>query len=389
MNMSEDVTAVSMQVSEKAAEAALSAFKSVLDSVGRLFRELLGMEHDRARAKAQMKAAKGGAQAPEKTKPPNVSATNLTGIKPGEVSMKDLAENARNTGEAISIAQNGFSQEDRRAIARTAKKYGIPVAFTNTKGKNNLYANVRSGDLPIFKQICTECVKERIAVEPETLGNFKVQSWEVPHLTAMLKAHDLPAVFVETKNGDQYCLHDVKHQDAVRIVREEFVAKCRDVEKSFSFDKDENGFYTLKDLHSGREVSFDQIPDKATVSQQIQTQFGYDPVKADLAASKFGEDSLKGRQKERYFSGSAQNEFSRIEANVTLESESLYAKPFGCWYEQPKKDEVPRVVFRDEKGKYAVLGYYQSASAQYFVCHHRSERRNLSGYGEAAARSRL
>ena len=75
MNMSEDVTAVSMQVSEKAAEAALSAFKSVLDSVGRLFRELLGMEHDRARARAQMKAAKSGSQSPEKTKPPNVSAT--------------------------------------------------------------------------------------------------------------------------------------------------------------------------------------------------------------------------------------------------------------------------------------------------------------------------
>ena len=34
MNMSEDVTAVSMQVSEKAADAALAAFKSVLDSVG-------------------------------------------------------------------------------------------------------------------------------------------------------------------------------------------------------------------------------------------------------------------------------------------------------------------------------------------------------------------
>ena len=355
MNMSEDVTAVSMQVSEKAAEAALSAFKSVLDSVGRLFRELLGIEHDRARAKAQMKAAKGDAHTPEKTKPPNVSATNLTGIKPGEVSLKDLAENARNTGEALSVAQNGFSQEDRKAIAHTAKKYGIPVAFSNTKGKNNLYANVRSGDLPIFKQICTECIKEKIAVQPETLGNFKVQPWEVPHLTAMLKAHDLPAVFVETKSGDQYCLHDVKHQDAVRIVREEFVAKCKEIEKQFSFDKDENGFYTLKDLHSGKEVSFDQIPDKAIVSQQIQSQFGYDPVKADLAAAKFGEEALKGKQKERYFSGSAQNEFSRIEGNVTLEGESLFAKPFGCWYVQPKKDEKPRVVFRDQSGKYAVL----------------------------------
>ena len=354
MNMSEDVTAVSMQVSEKAAEAALSAFKSVLDFVGRLFRELLGMEHDRARAKAQIKASKGSAVS-EKTKPPNVTATNLTGIKPGEVSLKDLAENARETGEALSVSQHGFSQEDRKAIARTAKKYGIPVAFSNTKGKNKLYANVRSGDLPIFKQICTECVKEKISMRPETLGNFKVQPWEMPYLTAMLKVHDLPAVFVETKSGEQYCLHDLKHQDAVRIVREEFVAKCKEIEKNFSFDKDENGFYTLKDLHSGREVSFDQIPDKATVSQQIQTQFGYDSVKADLAAAKFGEEALKGKQKERYFSASAQNEFSRIESNVTLEGESLHAKPFGCWYVQPKKDEKPRVVFRDQSGKYAVL----------------------------------
>lgn len=352
MNMSEDVTAVSMQVSEKAAEAALAGFKSILDSVGRLFRELLGMEHDRARAKAQIKASGGRGLDKAKT---GVTSTNLTNIKPGEVSLKDLAENARNIGESLSVSQHGISKEDRKAIARAAKKYGIPVAFSNTKGKNNLYANVRSGDLPIFKQICTECVKEKIAVQPETLGNFKVQPWEVPHLTAMLKAHDLPAVFVETKSGDQYCLHDVKHQDAVRIVREEFVAKCKEIEKQFSFDKDENGFYTLKDLRSGREISFDEIPDKAAVSQQIQTQFGYDPVKADLAAAKFGEEALKGKQKERYFSGSAQNEFSRIESNVTLEGESLHAKPFGCWYVQPKKDEKPRVVFRDQSGKYAVL----------------------------------
>ena len=108
--MSEDVTAVSMQVSEKAAEAALSAFKSVLDSVGRLFRELLGMEHDRARARAQMKAAKGGSQAPEKTKPPNVSATNLTGIKPGEV--------CKTSGRRVDCPRGvcGEMQGDRKAV---------------------------------------------------------------------------------------------------------------------------------------------------------------------------------------------------------------------------------------------------------------------------------
>ncbi len=355
MNMSEDVTAVSMQVSEKAAEAALAGFKSVLDSVGRLFRELLGMEHDRARAKAQIKASKSSGQGADKGKQRELTSTNLTSIKPGEVSLKDLAENARSTGESLSVSQHGFSQEDRKAIARAAKKYGIPVAFSNTKGKNNLYANVRSGDLPIFKQICTECIREKIAEKPETLGNFKVQPWEVPHLTAMLKAHDLPAVFVETKNGEQYCLHDVKHADAVRIVREEFVAKCKEIEKQFSFDCDEAGFYTLKDLHSGKEISFDQVPDKATLSRQIQAQFGYDSVKADLAAAKFAEESLQGKEKQQFFSGSAQQEFSRIEANVTLEGEIVYAKPYSCWYVQPKKDEKPRVVFRDHDGSFAIL----------------------------------
>ena len=29
----------------------------------------------------------------------------------------------------------------------------IPIAFSGEKGKNNLYANVRSVDLPIFKQM--------------------------------------------------------------------------------------------------------------------------------------------------------------------------------------------------------------------------------------------
>ncbi len=351
MNMSEDVTAVSMQVSEKAAEAALSAFKSVLDSIGRLFRELLGMEHDRARTKAQVKAAKGG-YAGESA---GLTATNLTGIKPGEVSLKELAENARKTGESLSVAEHGFSQEDRKAIAHTARKYGIPVAFSNTKGKNNLYANVRTGDLPIFKQICTECIKDKIAAQPETLGNFKVQPWEVPYLTDALKAHDLPAVFVETKNGEQYCLHDVRQKDAVRIVREDFVAKCKEVESDFSYDRDGEGFYTLKDRRSGHEISFDEVSDRSQVSRQMQAEFGYDPLKADLAAAKFGEGALRGKQKERYFSSSAQNEFSRIDSNVTLKGESVYASPYSCWHMTPKKDEIPRVVFRGQDGKFAAL----------------------------------
>ncbi len=350
VNMSEDVTAVSMQVTEKAAETAFSAIKSVINSIGRLFRELLGIEHDRARAKAQIKAANAGGQTGAA-----VTATDLTGIKPGEVTLKDLSENARKNGDSLSVSQHGITNEDRKAIARAAKKYGIPVAFSGEKGKNNLYANVRSSDLPIFRQICTECVRDKIAEQPEALGSFKVQPWELPYLTAALNAHDLPASFAEMKNGDLLCLHDRKYEDAVRIVREDFVQKCREIESDFSFERDGEGFCTLKDRHSGREISFDEISDRSEISRQIQTQFGYDPVKADLAASKFGEEALTGRQKERYFSSSAQNDFSRIDSNVQLEGESVYAKPFSCWHLQPKQDEIPRIVYRGQDGRFAVL----------------------------------
>lgn len=52
------------------------------------------------------------------------------------------------------------------------------------------------------------------------------------------------------------------------------------VEKQFSLDKDENGFYTLKDLHSGREISFDEIPDDTdhTLQRTAQQCFPQKPI---------------------------------------------------------------------------------------------------------------
>lgn len=175
MNMSEDVTAVSMQVSEKAAEAALSAFKSVLDSVGRLFRELLGMEHDRARAKAQIKAANGGRRGADRSKPPDVTATNLIGIKPGEVSLKDLAENARNTGESLSVSQHGIRDSiDRNNMKLTSKamniltKYGVTAE--EAKAESIAAFSERVALVQELNAISDE-IKE-LEERPETLRKF-------------------------------------------------------------------------------------------------------------------------------------------------------------------------------------------------------------------------
>ncbi|MBR3418622.1 MAG: hypothetical protein IKG82_08030 [Oscillospiraceae bacterium] len=53
--------------------------------------------------------------------------------------------------------------------------------------------------MPIFKQICTECIKEKIAAQPETLGNFKVlYSAQEPVVTS----EEIPASYEDILEMD-------------------------------------------------------------------------------------------------------------------------------------------------------------------------------------------
>lgn len=337
MNMSDDVSSATLQVSMKAAEQTIEttghALDRMLDQIAKLLQAL---------------SAKKAANK-------NLKATDLTDIKPGEVSVRELITSAKQTRDTLSTSEHGLTAADKKIILRKAKEYGIPVAFTGDKGKDNLYANVRTNDLSIFRQICTDMMKEKLAKRPEELGNFKTQEWEIPFIAAELKRHDLSAQFGKTNSGEHFALYDKVDEKAILIARGEFIRKCNELQNQMNVDKDENGFFTIKDLHTGREVSFDQSMAHAELSRQLQQQFDYDENKANIACAKFGEENLQGEEKQRFFSSNPQNDFSKIDSNITVEGEHILVKPYDCWRITPKSDHVPKIVFRDANGNLAIV----------------------------------
>lgn len=343
MSMSDEVAGATIQVSMHAAE-------KVVDIAGKTINDLM----DTIAKLLQALAAHRSGNTSGKDK---VQKTDLTDIKPGTVKIKDLIANARKNGDSIATSDHGLTAEDKKYITKKAKEYGIPVAFTGDKGKDNLYATVRKNDLPILERICTDMMKDKLAQRPQELGNFKVQAWEIPFITSELNKHDLSAQFGKTENGEHFCLYEKADEKAILIARGEFVRKSEEIKKELMMDKDENGYLTIKDIRSGKEISFeaDAIPSREALSAQIQKQFGYDENKADIACAKFGEEQLQGADKRKFFSSDPQQAFSKVDTNINLEGESVLVKPYTCWRVTPKKDSVPRFVYQDTDGKFAVL----------------------------------
>lgn len=340
MSMGDDVASATMQVSMKAAEAAIDTVSKTVDRTIDNIAKLLQV----------LAANRGGGRSKK-----DVKGTDLTDIKSGEVKMKDLLANARKLGENITSSDHALTQADMKYVAKKAKEYGIPVSFTRGKDKDNIYASVRSGDLPILQRICTDMMRDKLAERPQELGNFKVKEWEIPYITAELNKHDLAAQFGKTKDGECFCLYEKADEKAIMIARNEFVRKCEEVKKEFTFDRNEDGFFTIKDLHSGREISFDEPPTQEELSAMMQEQFGCDENKANIACAKFGEEMLQGEAKQKFFSTQPTDAFSEVKTNITVEGEDILTKPYTCLRVTPKSDGIPRIVYQDADGNFAVL----------------------------------
>ena len=344
--MSDEITSATLQMTGKAVEVGSLAVQKSIEIIAMLLKEL---------AQAAQRHGQRQNEKQKVSKNQDVTSTDLTDIKPGAVSMKELVKNAKANKDTISFSEQAITKDDMKYLSKKAKEYQIPIAFTGSKGKDNVYANVRSSDLPAFQHICTEMMKDKLAERPQQMGNFKVQEWEMSFITHELNKHDLSASFGKTKAGNCICLYEKKDEKAILIARDEFVRKCKDVEKELQIGKDDEGFYRIENRLTGRKITFDKVPSKAELTDMMQERFGYDENKAALASAKFGEKTLTGADKAKYFSNDPQNAFSEIHANVELKGESIYAKDYSCWYLKTKADKMPKVVYQDKEGNFAVL----------------------------------
>ena len=338
MNMSDDVSGavvgMSTNVAQKGIEVGQKTVNDAIDNVAKLLQALF------------TKRASGQGE---------VTSSNMTDIKPGEVGIDELITNARKDGDTV-VSTDGYSKADMKLITKKCEEFGIPVAFTNKKDADNICAHVRGSEKSIFERISTDIIKDKLADRPQELDNFKAERWEIDGIHRELSKHDLNANWGKTKDGEYFCLFEKTDRKAVLMARSEFIRKCGEVENDLTITKDnEHGMFTLTDEKSGKEISFDDIPSKNELSETFQSNFGYDENKAEIACGKFGETQLDGADKREFFSDNPQNEFSKIENHIELKGENILVKDYDCLRVTPKADGVPCLVFRDENNNFAVL----------------------------------
>ena len=334
MNMSDDIAGAVVQVSTKSIEEAAHISTSTMEAIMKLLRFIAESRKER-----NIKT--------------DVRNEEINDIKSGKVSTKELMEHCRKNHEKLVSSEHGITKDEVAIFASKAKKCGIPISFRNEKGHDNVYINLRESDVPIFKQLYTEVIKEKLQVRPQELRNYKCKEWEIPYLNAELKNHDLSVQFAKTTSGDFIAIYDAKDAKAIEIARSEFVRKANEVEK-ITFSKDDKGFYAVKDGLTGVEVPINDAPDKKYVSRELQRKFGYDKNKADIAAQKFGAEMLAGSEKQKYFSDDPISDFSYV-SKVSWKDEDVMTKAYECFYVTPKEDGISRIVYQDNEGRFAVL----------------------------------
>ena len=235
MNMSDDIAGAVINVSGRGVSEAARSARVMLEAILRLLR-YLAKSRQMSKEKKQL----------------DIQNKKILDIKGGKVSVKELLEHCTKNRDQLVSSEHGMTKEDAALLVAKAKKCGIPLALRSEKGKDNVYISFRQSDTPMFRQLSTELIKEKLETRPQELANFKCKEWEIPFINAELKQHDLSAQFAQTKSGEYLAIYERKDAKAIEIARSEFVRKANEVENSIEFSKDKDGFYNITDKISGQ-----------------------------------------------------------------------------------------------------------------------------------------
>ncbi|MBR3536220.1 MAG: hypothetical protein IKN85_10380 [Oscillospiraceae bacterium] len=330
----DDLASVSLQMSMTVAQTAGSVVREIIADLLKMLQAQ--REYNLRQSELQLR-----------------SGIDTSPLKGGEVRVRDLMDSARKNADSVSMSEHSISESDKNKLTGLADQYGIPIAFTK-RGEDSYMAHVRGRDVPVLKEMLTDLMQDKIN-QKQSIGNFKLQKWEIPFLTNELNHYQLNAQFGQTKKGDYFCMYDKQDEKAVLIARSEFHRKYKEVRDNFTASKDEQGFFVLKDKASGKEITFDDTQKSCReISAALQENFGYDKNKADIAAAKFGEENLQGKFKRNYFDNPI-NDTKSITTNIAFADENAYTEQYTCMRVVPKTDSTQRVIFADNDGRFAVL----------------------------------
>lgn len=341
----DEVTSATISVAAKSADIAI---KSV-DLIFKLLQALARTSETKLRLEEAKEARKARKQATVTSK----DITKAISLKGGEVDLKNLLKNAKYNHDTVIPISDGLTDSDKKFINTQAKKFDVAIAFDKKDGL--FYPIIKGQDKEVYKHICTDLIKNKLANNAtKEYTNIALQDWEVPFTSELLNKYNISAQFGQTAEGHHFCLYQTADDAIVKLARNEF-KRMHDEVKAIDISENEDFFIVQdKNGHSVKFVKTD-LPDSDNVTESIQKEFNFDETKSKLLSARFGENYLSGEEKEKFFSNDIKSKFSSIKTDCVLEGESVLVKPFDCLRVKPKTDDIPKIVFTDEKQNFVVL----------------------------------
>lgn len=335
MAMGDEVTSATLNVGMHFANHSIDVIAKLLTSIAHIAQDV-----NRARLARQNSNQ-------------NVTSKDIS-LGGGEVKLTELIKNAKKNRDTVIPIKDGLTENDRKFVLSKAKQYNLPVAFEKKEG---LYYPIISGqDKGMYKHICTDLIRNKLATNAETkaYSNFGLQDWEVPFTNEYFNKYNISAQFGKTADGQSFCLYNNSDEAIVKIARNEF-KKTHEEIKKISIDDDAD-YITLTDKN-GHKVSVvkSDLPTYDELTELIQTKFNFDETKSKLLAARLGENYLTDEDKKNFFSEDIRNKFASIKTECVLEGESILAKPYNCYRVKPKTDDIPRIIFMDDKNNFVTL----------------------------------
>jgi hypothetical protein len=273
-------------------------------------------------------------------------------LSAGVVKHGDLLTEGRRLNYSVA-AQDGITKNYVNSIAQKAKQYGIPVSFITENSSDNVKVAFRENEKNLFSQILNDVVKEQMRERPGELASFKVKPQNLSGFRALLNKNGLPADFLIDKNGGYHCVYGTSDKKAFDIVKSQYKNLLNEVDEKMSVTQS-NEYRIIKD--GANEISFadSELPTRESFTEILQSKFGYDQIKAELAANKFA-DTLPQEQRAKFIDNSPLNQCNAFERNIKLQGEDVRITPYEFYRANLKKDGTDVYFVMNDEGNAATL----------------------------------
>ena len=317
------------------ASAGVTVSVDIISKANEILLELIKINIDKERDKAQAKAMKG--------KKPKLSG--------GEVSFKRLKE-----GGEIGMLPS-FDKSDFKELVKQAKKLDIPIAGIIEKGKENtmsVFFNTK--DKPALDSIVRDIVQEKLSQPAQAEKMITIEKSQVEGFQMYCSDHDIPVNFMEAKDGVK-CIFNGAYEQQINLALENYRKMQKEltqISAEIVVDGKGKPKIVVTDMNDGKKITMNYCT-KARFERMLGERMNFAPFKAAEVANVLAK-KLTDEQKRFFYSGSRTTEqLEYFAKDIQLNDENILIENFSFAKMKFRNEEAPRLTITDKEGNFVVL----------------------------------